>query len=375
MPFLQDMPRQRIHTELGYSITCHPSMYTGVPPSVHKSWFVWQRNPRTSPFRWLRRTGLDRLPDSPWVKYPLYRLTHLWARNPAFFSVPFPAFTPLRQWAEFDVTEKRFWDMDGFNPDAKTIFERFRAADVGMNVVGMDKQAGRSGERLLGMEPAFDEFTYLFFGDVDGVSHARGQDSAEGRAVLERVDAAVAKWHDAARDEGRDPLFLLWSDHGHSEITKKIDPYKVFREHGHRLERITHQVDANYIRFWFRSNEERRIAESMLPHLGEGFVVDEQAAARYDIQMPDDRFGQLIYCIDPPQAYDKGEIKVLWKRLRNRDVSTHGYRPDLPAADGVLVSNRPVRDGPKVRLQDIAVSLLDHFGLEPEPAATGRPLW
>ncbi len=55
MPFLESLPHQRrIHTELGYSITCHATMYSGVRPDRHLLWFVWQRTEQGSPFKWLR---------------------------------------------------------------------------------------------------------------------------------------------------------------------------------------------------------------------------------------------------------------------------------------------------------------------------------
>ncbi len=41
MPFLNSLNKAPLETVLGYSITCHPSMYTGVYPDKHKIVFHW----------------------------------------------------------------------------------------------------------------------------------------------------------------------------------------------------------------------------------------------------------------------------------------------------------------------------------------------
>jgi len=34
--------KMRIRPELGYSNSCHASMYTGVHPNKHLKWFIWK---------------------------------------------------------------------------------------------------------------------------------------------------------------------------------------------------------------------------------------------------------------------------------------------------------------------------------------------
>ena len=56
MPFLSSLYAVPLETVLGYSITCHPSMYTGVYPDKHKIAFHWVRGKKNSPFG---RLGLN----------------------------------------------------------------------------------------------------------------------------------------------------------------------------------------------------------------------------------------------------------------------------------------------------------------------------
>lgn len=41
MPFANTLNSVPLETVLGYSISCHPSMYTGVYPNKHKIAFHW----------------------------------------------------------------------------------------------------------------------------------------------------------------------------------------------------------------------------------------------------------------------------------------------------------------------------------------------
>ena len=55
MPFLNTFGKRRVETDLGYSVTCHATMYSGVYPNKHLRWFLWKYSPETSPFKWIRR--------------------------------------------------------------------------------------------------------------------------------------------------------------------------------------------------------------------------------------------------------------------------------------------------------------------------------
>jgi hypothetical protein len=376
MPFVSTLAKPaRIRTELGYSITCHPSMYTGVWPDQHLSWFIWQRNEQTSPFRWLHESGADRLPENPYLKYGLYQATKRFKGNSAFFSVPFPAFVPLRHWHCFDVTEKKFWHEDGFN-HFPTIFEIFRQKGVSTRILGMNRQAHRAAEQLMAAELGFEQFTYLFFGDIDAVSHACCQDSKQGLERLLAVDRAIERWYRAATKEGGEPTFLLWSDHGHIPIEERIDVAARFHDRRLDLDDYVHFVDSNYLRFWFRDDAERARIERVLPDLGKGFVVDGPTAEKYHVRMPDNRYGDLIYYLEAPAVFHKGTFNVLGRRMTSSDVSMHGYSPENRGVDGTLVANRPLRlTSRRPILQDIPPTLLKEFGIEIPRYMVGEALW
>ena len=376
MPFVSSLSKPaRIRTELGYSITCHPSMYTGVWPEQHLSWFIWKYDPDTSPFRWLKETGWSKIPDTSYTRYGLYRLTKVFKSNSAFFSLPFPAFVPIKNLPYFDVTEKKFWDEDQFNPHFPTIFEIFRERGISTNIVGMDKTASNAAEKILRTVPTFSDFTYLFFGDIDYVSHMKGHDSPQARERLRRVDQAIELWYRSAVKTYGEPLFMLWSDHGHIPIEEQVDVARVFHSHGLDIDDFIHFVDSNYIRFWFRNENEQKQVERVVPDLGKGFIITPEIAERYHVRMPDNRYGDLIFYLEAPAVFHKGTFNVFGRKLTSPDVSMHGYSPENSGVDGTLVTNRNISFSRRPILQDIPPTLLKHFKIPVPDYMVGDSLW
>jgi bisphosphoglycerate-independent phosphoglycerate mutase (AlkP superfamily) len=52
----------------------------------------------------------------------------------------------------------------------------------------------------------------------------------------------------------------------------------------------------------------------------------------------------------------------------------HGYLPDYPDSDGILISNKKLKKDVAI-LQDIAPSILQALGLEVPDHMDGEPLW
>ena len=142
MPFVNSLKsKRRIKTELGYSITCHTSMYTGVNPNKHLRWFIWKYSPNSSPFKWSKRLGVYRnLNDNNYIKYLVYGITkRLNLDNTSYFSIPFLWDLSLDSWLNFDLTEKKFWSDPNFLEYYLTIFELLKSCGIDYEIVGMHR--------------------------------------------------------------------------------------------------------------------------------------------------------------------------------------------------------------------------------------------
>jgi hypothetical protein len=371
MPFLAGQPTvRRMRTELGYSITCHASMYTGLRPDRHGLWFVWQRMPERSPFRWLRPFRfLDRIDNLP-MHLVAAKVTRRFVRTSSWFGIPYPVHVRWRDIPDLDIAERTLWTEPGYLAPAATIFDRMRTAGVGFEIVGMER---RRAIGLAAIEtwlpPARpSKFTLLFAGDIDHASHAHGQGSAEVHELLGRFDHVIQRHVEAMTVNGLMPNLVVWSDHGHHDV-RRLNPLTFLKERGIDLRRYAHVIDTNFIRFWVNDAEERHRLSEQLDGLGIGHVLTDAELRANRVRMPDDRYGNVVFYVDLPYALSH----TIWGFGR-RLASGHGYLPDHPGSDAVFVSNLPARDG-QLDLVDVAPSLLELLGLDVEPGLDGHSAW
>ncbi|HEY2915594.1 MAG TPA: alkaline phosphatase family protein [Candidatus Limnocylindrales bacterium] len=380
MPFLAGQSTvRRIRTELGYSITCHASMYTGLRPDRHGLWFVWQRDAGRSPFRWLRPfRWLDPVDNLP-MRLAATKITRRFVRTTSWFGIPYVVNFPWRDMPQLDVSERRLWPEPHYLATAPTIFDRMRAAGLEFEIVGMERRGPRG---LAAFEEAPTEATaagagvggnppalrYLFAGDIDHVSHAHRRHSDEARDVRRRIDAAIERQFAAARRRDPSTELVVWSDHGHHDV-ERVDPFETFAAHGVDLRRQLTVVDTNFVRMWIPDERRRREVAARLDAVGIGRVMDEPALAGYRCAMPDDRYGNLIFYLDRPRAFSR----TIWGFARGL-VSAHGYLPDYPESDGVFISTRGVEDR-QLQLADVAPSLAGLLGLSMPAGLDGAAAW
>jgi hypothetical protein len=371
MPYLSSLPSvRRLRTELGYSITCHASMYTGVRPDRHHLWFVWMRNPMRSPFRWLRRMGWLEGLDHVALRVLATKVTRRFTRTTSWFGVPYPVHVPWRHLPELDVSERKLWSDAGYLETARTVFDYWRDAGVSFEIVGMAKgRAAGVGAIEAWRTPAQPaDVTYLFAGDVDHASHAHGQSSDEVTTLLGRVDRVIRQRVKELEDRAGEVDLVVWSDHGHHDV-EKIDPFALLEQHAISLEPYLHVFDTNFIRIWVDDANARTSLTRALDAMGVGHVLTAAELDGYRLRMPDNRYGDLIFYLDLPYAF----TRTIWGYGR-RLASAHGYLPEHPGSDGVFVSSRPVADQP-MHLVDVAASLLALTGVSPSIDLDGRPVW
>ena len=381
MPFLNSfMTKKRLRPELGYSIVCYASMYTGVHPDKHLRWFIWKYSPKTSPFRWINRIGIDKFPHSIYTKYVLHKVSQAFnGSNTAYFGIPFLVHTPIRLWHYFDVDEKKFWNEPGFIEIYPTLFEILNGSSIRYEVVGMAKKGASESSRIIAQHlfKKIKPWTYLFVGDVDPLSHTYGQDSLITIKRLKEINDILEKVYNAFNKKLKDFYFICFSDHGHIKVKDRLNLSSLFRCHGKSIENYIHFLDANYARFWFRDEEEREEVSTILSDLDKGFILRKKHFEKYNISMPDNRYGDLIFYLDAGYIFDKGRVFAMGRERSSlsKTVSMHGYLPDYPGSHGVFISNAKIQETDYVQLVDILPSILALLGIQFPHHVDGRVFW
>ena len=373
MPFLNSFAfKRRMRSELGHSVTCHPSMYSGVHPDKHLQWFVWKYDPLTSPFKWARVFKYMGFMDNLGSRYFLHKYTRQSRKkNTAWFGVPLLVNLPLKYWPYFNVVEDRAWNEPGYLAKYPTIFDILRRHKLGFEISGMSKGVGDEFEQIGQQEfHEIQPWTYFFLGSVDHYSHNYGQDAPETIERLRRLDTLVHSKYEAYSKRVPDFDVFVFSDHGHIRVEKHVDIHAIFRNNGYNLFRFINLVESNYVRFWFRDKGEREIVERILSTIKEGFILTEEHYHRYHLEMPDNRYGDLVFYLDTPAIFSK----TIWG-FSQKQRSMHGYLPEHPGSDGVFMSQRPLVDGTHVELVDVLPTLLNSLDLPVPDYVDGQSLW
>ena len=369
--------KERIRTELGYSNSCHASMYSGVYPNKHLCWFIYKYSPETSPFRWIEKLGLQKLPHNIYTKYLCYRITTSFKKVRSFFGIPFTLwYLPMDLWHYFDVSEKKFWTDSGFLGDYPTVFEILANNGVDYEVVGLSGNLAESSKTVNKHElNHIKPWTYYFIGDIDLLSHWYGQDSAETIERLKAIDTMLEEKYNEFEKKIGDFSFMLFSDHGHIRVENKVNIHSFFRDNGKTISNYIHFIDSNYARFWFRNDKERKEVEKVLSGMdGKGFILNDELLKKYHVDMLDNRYGDLIFYLDKPNIFNH-ELVVMGQKKAGFDVSMHGYLPDHSESDGVFISDRKVINDRQIRLEDVTPTILNAFNIKKPDYMDGKIIW
>ena len=372
MPYLASLPyKGRMKTLLGYSIACHASMYTGVYPDQHLLWFIWQQAPKTSPHRWLRLFPFPILLNNLPSKYFLTKTARLFHHPRGFFGLPFIVHLPIKFWSQIDVAEKKFWIEPDYLAPFPTLFDVLRKENMDFDIAGMVWGESNTADAVneypfRNLKP----WTYLFFGDVDGLSHRFTQDSEHTISELQRFDRIIERIVTDLKKKHNDLSILAFSDHGHINVTQRVDVYKHFKQHGDNLNRYLHIIDANFLRMWFKNSQQEKRIHNILQNLKGGYILDNPTKQKYHLLMPDNRYGDLIYYLDAPMVFSK----TIWGWNRSI-VSMHGYLPDHDGMDGFIASNLPFDTTHPCELVDILPTHLSALGLPIPENLDGKVIW
>jgi hypothetical protein len=363
MPFLQSQNTAPLQTLLGYSITCHATMYSGLLPREHGLWFHWLRSDQ-SPFQ--NTSNLSRIPFFDIWPTRAVLSKALTRRIPTTSFVGYPRIVNLsyKYWDRIDTAEKRYWDEDDYlgpGSDAKTIFEMLRQNEVPYYTSGLHRPDLGLLETLEIPEEDASRFEYYFVGEVDRLSHLFGPHSRQLVEYYGKLDAFCRDLCEAAERKDGDYTFIFWSDHGHIPIKHHIDLFKWFRKNGANLHDHFAIVDSTFARFWPASDRESEHVERIMSEVPGIYRVDEEMARVDGLPLGDSRYGDMIFGLHGGYQFNK-----TIHGFGRKNVSMHGYLPGEDGNDGVFASNRQVTKSP-VTLPDIFWTLLENLDLDADP--------
>lgn len=365
MPFLASLHTKPLMSDFGYSCACHATMYTSRYIEEHGTWYIWKRGDN-SPYKWLNYIpGLKYMNWLP-LKLVLGKITRKLSKNSSYPGVACLVNLPLKYWPLFETTEDVMWNDERYKKEIPNLFSILRDKKVKHHIVALHRgtQANDAMKEEYQVDYKNDDFVYYFIGYTDNMMHQYGENGKESQEYLTKVDAFIKKTYEKAKSvRGEDVTVIAFSDHGHIDIEEpKININDYFKPHGLKVNQYIHLIEANFARFWFRNDKERKEVEQVLAEMKEkglGFVLDKDYLDRYHLNVNPKEHGEIVFYLAAPHEF----TNTIWG-FGKTVKSGHGFEPTLPKHYGIFCSNKPLSDNRKFAyLTDVLPSALKAAGI------------
>lgn len=329
--------RARLRTVLGFSSAAIPTILTGLAPQRHGQWNLFYYDPEGSPFRWLR--PFSKLPDRTMNNRLCRRAFTEFGRRllglgPGFSCNVSPRLLPWLNWTEkHDIYDcggipgvQSFIDLLAERGAAYRVFSYHQATDKQiLSAASADLVAGRA------------EVLFLYLSELDMLLHNHCDDPNKWSAALRRYERDLESVFTLALDQNPEATLAVFSDHGMTTVHHHKAVADEIRRLGfHMPQDYLAVYDSTMARFWFFSEEARRVITARLERMGGGHILDDSELETLGVLFPDRRHGELIFLLDPGWLLiDSDFHNGGWK-----PAGMHGYHPDDPNSDGVFLTNR-----------------------------------
>jgi len=194
---------------------------------------------------------------------------------------------------------------------------------------------------------------------------------------LRYIDSLVSKKYHEILQTNKDVEIMCFSDHGHTDIKLNLDIKDFFKKNNCKIDNFSYVIDSTFARFWPRNEVEKEELKRVLNELSDkGSLLSDLDYESYNVKMPDYRYGEVIFVLNPSYKFSNPYSPFLKYRNYISQLSTHGYRPEIPDMDGIFVSSLPIKKNVKrIKLQDVFVSILGRLELPIPDYVDGDLIW
>lgn len=356
--------RQPLQTILGFSSGAIPTILTGVLPAQHEHWNLFYYDPEGSPFRWLRHFQF--LPKFMLDNRFTRKLLKEMGRRILGLGHMFECCVSTGLLPYFNWVEKRDLYTCGAISGAPSIFDNLTREGVPYRVYSdhfsADKEILEHAQRDI--QDRAVSFYFLYLREVDGFLHEHCNEDLRLSEKLAWYERELRKLFDAALKRDPQANFIIISDHGMTPVRQHYDLVERVESLGFSMPQDYLAVyDSTMARFWFFNERARRDVMALLDGLACGRVLLDEELRRMGVFFPDRRYGEIVMLLHPGWLLSRSDFNgPLWS-----PVGMHGYHPDDPYSDAVLLSNHE----PPVSVKMIA----DVYSYVEATVGLIRPKW
>lgn len=368
-PFLYSMANNGYHYQVDSLFAyrgIEATIFSGVSPNIHKIWTEFclksdvanEKKVKTNKFfkkiikivDAISNDRLSRVSRYVYHKYILRSELHMTNLIPVDISEHFETSQPYI-----------------FKPNAlgeiPTLFDIFRENNNNFIFLAAPITKGDTDaldKTLQTINKENYDFWFMKFGNLDPLGHKFGPHSDELKKGLKRVDFMVEQVVDKFQAKYRDPVFIILSDHGMTEVKKTIDVM-------HELEELNLIMPNDYImfldsamaRFWFFNQKARIKIMDKLSDIQYGYILDNSNLEQLGIDKVGCCYGEEIFALE--EGYT---IFPDFFRRGSPPKGMHGYA--FESDNNILVISSPKIDlkrRKKAYFVDLVPTVLDLMGL------------
>ena len=337
-PFVRECApnRKRLTSVFGYSSACVPSILSGRWPVEHRNWCYFVYDPKRSPFSQLR--ALRWLPE----RLTSRRFFRRWLSSLLKVKLNFRGYfdlynVPFRHISLFDFTEKKSPLQPGGMNRGPNIFDYLQSHNIPYHVSVPEK--GETANLAALVEDVCREridFAFLYWPDLDGLLHARGNASPAVGVKLRSYERMLRPLLEAARQHYHEIRLYVFSDHGMANCNESLDLKAEIEKLPWRVpEDYAVVYDSTMARFWFFNQQARLAIQKCLQKIPQGRILPEVELEEMGTLFPDRYFGEMIFLV-------KEGVLIVPSHMGERPLcGMHGYHPKDIQSYAALCTNQP----------------------------------
>lgn len=325
-----------LETVFGYSSAAVPSIMTGRYPQEHHHWSSFYYDPSQSPFRTLKKWRFlpKALMNRGRIRHWLSKWTARRNQYTGYFTL---GNIPFEYLPYFDYLEKRDYFVPGGILNTDTILDWLHHHQRHYHCSNWRlSEAENIAALRQSLEQESLEFAFLYLPQLDGLMHQVGPQAPEVEAKLQWYESQVADLLQIARRRYQDVSVYLCSDHGMKTCTQAVNLIPLITATGLKFGRDYSAIyDSTMARFWFLKPTARQAILTALAEVKTGQWLSSEQLQAWGCHFSDGRFGEAIFLLEPgaliaPSFMNRGFVTAM-----------HGYAPEDPDSEALLLSNRP----------------------------------